>query len=248
MNYIIYHSNSSLTGKELKKALNIPGGTSDPGERQNKLIRWGNRSSIRFTPRAVLNNNEACGKAADKRVALQFLSQNNIKTVPLVDRFTGELLVGRPDSHMQGQDFFLISSERDFRLAKEHLGCTHFTTYIPCDREYRVHVFRGQVIARSEKRMGDNATSLTVRNFETGWIFHNVDSLPAEIETLALNAFQSMGLDFGACDIMKSINGNIYILEINTAPSLVKEQEDGTVERMSNFNVYVEKMRNWLNE
>lgn len=249
MNYIFYHGKSSLTGKELKNALGIEGGTEGPSTRPNKIIRWGNRGDLRFNASGpVLNRKEACNNASNKERALELMARANVSVPPAVTRFDGSLVVGRTDTHMQGSGLFIITCQRDFDLARDHLHCTHFMKYIPTEREYRVHVFRGQIIARSEKRMSDNATSLVVRNFETGWTFHYVDSVSREIDDAALRAMSSLGLDFGAVDVIKSVNGNVYVLEVNTAPSLVKEREDHVIERMPAFDLYVSKMRNWLNE
>lgn len=247
MSYIFYHNNSSTTGKELKVALEIDGGSSDPG-RQNKLIRWGNRGTIRYQAGAVLNKLEACNNAGNKQRALEIMNREHVSVPPMVNSFDGELLIGRTASHMQGKGAFLITSKRDFDLAKSHLECTHFMRYIPTEREYRVHVFRGQIIAQSEKRMSNNATSLHIRNFETGWVFHYLDGICPELKDIALRAVISLGLDFGAVDIIHSINGNFYVLEVNTAPSLVKEREDGSIDRMPAFDLYVKKFREWLNE
>lgn len=246
-NYILFHDNSNVTGKELRTALNIPGGTVDPGERSDHLIRWGNRGNIRFTPNKTLNKKEALDNSANKRRALGLLTQSNIKTVPLVDRFSGELLVARKDSHQQGEDFYLVASQRDFELA-QHLGCTHYTTFIPCEREYRIHMFGGSAIGIAEKRMGNSCSSLTIRNLANGWNFKYVDNCDENIKQISNDVIRVLGLDFAAVDIMRSVNGNIYVLEVNSAPALVIERDGGEVERVPMFDKYVLKMREWLNE
>jgi len=245
--YIFYHGNSSITGKELRAALNISGGSEDPGERSTHLIRWGNRMSIRFNPIKTLNKKEALDNSSNKRRALELLTQANIKTAPLTDRFGGELLVARKDSHQQGKDFYLVASQNDFELA-QHLGCTHYTKFIPCDREMRIHIFRGEIIGIAEKRMSDRCTSLTIRNFGNGWNFKYVDSCDENIKQISKDAVAALGLEFGAVDIMRSVNGNIYVLEVNSAPALVVERDGGAIERMPIFDKYILKMREWLGE
>lgn len=245
--YIFYHGNSSITGKELRAALNISGGSEDPGERSTHLIRWGNRMSIRFNPIKTLNKKEALDNSSNKRRALELLTQANVKTPPLTDRFEGELLVARKDSHQQGKDFYLVASQNDFELTR-HLRCTHYTKFIPCDREMRIHIFRNEIIGIAEKRMSDHCTSLTIRNFSNGWNFKYVNDCDDILKTIAKNAVVALGLDFAAVDIMRSVNGNVYILEANSAPALVVERDGGTIERMPIFNKYLEKFREWLNE
>jgi len=249
MNYILYHGNSSVTGKELKRVLGIEGGTEGPSSRPDKIIRWGNGADMRFNASgAVLNRKDACHNAGNKRRALELMATAHVNVPPVMTRFDGNLIVGRTDSHMQGNGTFLITSQRDFDMAKNNLGCTHFMAYVPTDREYRIHVFKDEVIAMSEKRMTDHCTSLHIRNFESGWVFRYLDDVPADIKNLAKASVSCLGLDFGACDIIKSVNGNLYVLEVNTAPSLVKVQEGSTeVEHMPAFDIYVAKIRAWIN-
>jgi hypothetical protein len=251
MNYIFYHANSSLTGRELKRALRIEGGTEGPGQRPNKFIRWGNRAQVRFNAAgSVLNRRESMDNAANKGRALELLTQNGINVPPAVTTFNGELVVGRTENHVRGSGLFLISSQRDFELAQRNLGCTHFMLYIPTEREYRVHVVRGEVIGVGEKRMADDATSLHIRNVDTGWTFRYIDNAPQNIKDIGLGAVQALGLDIGAVDVIKSTGNNLYVLEVNTAPSLVKEPETrgAQPELGPMFEAYKDALAVWLRD
>jgi glutathione synthase/RimK-type ligase-like ATP-grasp enzyme len=253
--YIFFHNISSLTGKELKKELHIDGGTTGPESKPNKMIRWGNSAESRYSARdAALNKKDALNNAADKERALQLMASANVKVPPHATRFEGDLLIGRTSNHTQGSGAFLITSQRDFDLASRNLHCTHFMAYVPTEREYRAHVFRGKVIAMAEKRMGNNATSLHIRNFETGWTFHYFDAIDQNSPEckIAIDAIRALGLDFGGVDIIKSVNGNVYVLEVNTAPSLVKEIKDASgnitsIEHGPAFNTYLANFRAFLN-
>lgn len=254
MDYIFYSDPSSITGRALKDALGINGGTQGPGERPARLIRWGSRAESRFQAAGgALNKKSALNDAANKGRSLDLLTAAGVNVPPAADRFTGDLLVGRTETHVGGSGFFLITSQRDFELASRNLHCSHFMAYIPTQREYRVHVFRGQVIGAGEKLMGENATSLHIRNVATGWKFryNNIDRIPRETERVACDAVRSLGLDFGAVDIIKSINDNLYVLEVNTAPSLVQRAEGGNrrdVDEGPVFDAYVAAFRQWLVE
>ncbi len=67
MDYLFYHDNSSVTGRELVRQLQghfgnnaISGGTNGPDRRPQRMIRWGNRSESRFNAvGGVLNNRSA---------------------------------------------------------------------------------------------------------------------------------------------------------------------------------------------
>lgn len=251
MDYLFYHDNSSVTGRELVRQLGINGGTNGPDRRPQRLIRWGNRGDSRFQAvGGVLNKKSALADASNKGRCLELLTQAGINTPPAATRFDGELLVGRTEQHVGGSGFFLVTSQRDFELA-QRLHCTHFMAYIPTAREYRVHVFNGAVIGAGEKLMGDNATSLHIRNTGSGWTFRysNIERIPRDVERVGVEAVQAIGLDFGAVDILKSTANNFYVLEVNTAPSLVKPVEGGArreVEVGPMFNEYLAAFRTWL--
>lgn len=261
MDYLFYHDNSSVTGRELVRQLQahfgnnaISGGSNGPDRRPQRMIRWGNRGESRFNAvGGVLNKRSGLNDASNKGRSLELLTQAGISVPPAADRFDGELLVGRTETHVGGSGFFLITSQRDFDLARQHLHCTHFMAYIPTQREYRVHVFNGQVIGAGEKLMSTDGTctSLHIRNVGTGWTFRyaNIDRIPRDAERVAVEAVAALGLDFGAVDILKSTGNNFYVLEVNTAPSLVKPVEGGArreVEHGPMFNEYVAAFRNWL--
>lgn len=105
-------------------------------------------------------------------------------------------------------------------------------------REYRIHVFNGEVILvqKKQRRSGwrENADySDTVRNLDGGWVFGISTANPsAEVRTAAINAIAACGLDFGAVDILakgqQGRESEVYVLEVNTAPG---QGGDTTTER-----------------
>lgn len=94
-------------------------------------------------------------------------------------------------------------------------------------KEFRVHVFKGQIIDLAEKRrMRVERRPETfdgyVRNLANGWVFcRDGVVLPDDGRRLAISACASLGLDFGAVDIIWNEKENkCYLLEVNTAPGL----------------------------
>ena len=94
-------------------------------------------------------------------------------------------------------------------------------------KEFRVHVFKGQVIDVSEKRKMSSIRRPEkfdgyIRNHINGWVFCR-DSVvePIDLRPISLAACAACGLDFGAVDVIWNEHENkCYVLEINTAPGL----------------------------
>lgn len=96
--------------------------------------------------------------------------------------------------------------------------------------EYRVHVFDGEVILyqkKSRKVDEDGEVELAegehadVRNLASNWVYRTGNLRRLErVEALATAAVHALGLDFGTVDIIKDENGDVFVLEVNTAPGL----------------------------
>jgi hypothetical protein len=204
--------------------------------RGDLVINWGSSTTHQALqhPAVVLNDPEAVNIAANKAYALQCLSNAEVPVpqytanyleacgwlqdgITVVQRncLTGHsargLHVLRPEeSH--GVDFV-----RQGRL---------FTKYIKKTHEYRVHVFMGVTIdvQRKMRRLDvpDEQVNWQVRNFDNGFTYGREGvSSDERLETIAEDAVDAMGLDFGAVDIIYNEHNDTYsVLEVNTAPGL----------------------------
>ena len=93
--------------------------------------------------------------------------------------------------------------------------------------EFRVHVFQGSVLDVVQKRRRNRderpeTFNNQIRSYDNGWVFcrDNVTRVP-EMDSLAISAVSSLGLDFGAVDIIYNESENqYYVLEVNTAPGI----------------------------
>ena len=72
-------------------------------------------------------------------------------------------------------------------------------------------------------RRRKTAMWLWMRNNKAGWGLDQIDMIP-KICNLGIAAVKSLGLDFGATDIIESDRGYLYVLEVNTAPALREER------------------------
>lgn len=61
-----------------------------------------------------------------------------------------------------------------------------------------------------------------IRSNKRGWKFKGVapTNVPKDIKKVSLAAVKALGLDFGAVDLVLDLEGNPYILEVNSAPGL----------------------------
>ena len=104
-----------------------------------------------------------------------------------------------------------------------------YVKYIDKDKEFRVHVFNGEVLDLQEKRRRSHARDENgnkpngiIRNLENNWVFcRNNIVEPDGIRELAIEAIKDIGLLFGAIDIIyNSTTKELFLLEVNTAPGL----------------------------
>ena len=114
-------------------------------------------------------------------------------------------------------------------------ACPLYVQYKKKKREFRVHVFKGEVIDITQKKKRkdfEGEINTKIRNYANGWVYCRDDIVvPEDLRTQAILAVNAIGLDFGAVDIIYNEKENkSYVLEINTAPGL----EGTTIEAYKN--------------
>ena len=122
-----------------------------------------------------------------------------------------------------GGDGIVIATSID-----EIVDAKLYTQGVNNDKEYRVHVFNGEVIdfvRKAQRRGEDNKPSHLIRNYKQGWVFIREGvQLPEVVAETAKSAVQALGLTFGAVDIctLKGTNEQeCVVFEVNTACGLV---------------------------
>lgn len=132
-------------------------------------------------------------------------------------------------------------------LTSEHQGVVEaplYVLYIPKKSEYRVHVFRGQVVdvQRKARRsdVPDDKINWKIRNMEGGFVFARGEALgdvPEDVLIHSVYAVSACGLDFGAVDVIfNEKHQKAYVLEVNTAPGLSGATLEGYVKRFGELN------------
>lgn len=233
--YLLYHQRSKPTGEIIAQALNINHGMNANEVDRDLLIRWGSRrdSWIDGEFLKVINPFRSIALASDKLQSLQVMDNWEVDdlriNVPdwdedpeaLAER-VGYPILGRKRHHARGMDVKLCLQRRDYRIRKDGTRASdYYIQYIPTVREFRIHVVGNEVIRVQGKFLDHpNEAVSYVRNFGTGYRFRAPrNRLNRRRLKMAINAVKSLGLDFGAVDLLIGDDGETYILEVNTAPS-----------------------------
>jgi len=229
---IIYPYNmTSRSGRQLAEALNTrrvyPNRNYRP-RRRHVIVNWGNSIVPSWYPRAWnwMNDPHAVQRAVNKLECLDTLSEKGI-AVPEYTVYPAEANAWLEQGHSVIERHIMNShSGRGIVLTtpeEEEVGDAHFyTKYVGARREYRVHVFNGQVLlVVQKKRRNGTEQDDVVRNWHSGWVYAAEDITPLSEAAVhdAILAVNAMGLVFGAVDVITRRDSH-YILEINTSPGL----------------------------
>lgn len=195
------------------------------------IINWGVSTAI---PVPVhYNVPHAIQKASNKLQAFIQMDDNGVKCVDFTEDAkealkwcqAGQTVVARTKlTGHSGDGILIIEKGKVTSLAQMmEYEAPLYTRYIFKEREYRVHVVGGKVIdtQRKIKDPEKEVTSWKVRSHDNGFIFARNGIDPSKVRNdMAVKACGSLGLDFGAVDIIQDKAGTYYVLEVNTAPGL----------------------------
>lgn len=132
-------------------------------------------------------------------------------------------VLARKDAHMDGNDIALTLQSEDLRLRREQ-GFDFITEFIPIKEEYRVFVYRRQLLGSYIKILAHPEKYLRIgRTEQNGWEheFLGRGETPEGMIEICAKAVDALKLDFGAVDVIQSKeNDKFYVLEVNTAPGV----------------------------
>jgi len=245
MNFLYYKKRKTgKTGRELVKRLRIRSqrsverGLVSP-HRINKIIRWGTTETFGENEECMeLNTCHAVMNSSNKIKSLQLMKEADVSVPWFTDnRETATEynknfpIVGRTTNHQGGSNFRVTYPTTFPNLTNDRLS-SHWLELIPIHKEWRVHVFRGEVIGVSRKTdegVEHRITNRLTRNHSNGWRFIrcDLDFVQDRLKEIAIEAIKALSLDFGAVDIILSTGEEnnatgrkYYVLEVNSAPSL----------------------------
>ena len=110
-------------------------------------------------------------------------------------------------------------------------GAPLYTRYVKKRDEFRVHIFRGEVLDIQRKALSteraneaaakDEDINWKIRNLANGFVYVRQGfTTPDFVVQAARNVVDMVGLDFGAVDVVQNGNDRAYVLEVNCAPGL----------------------------
>lgn len=202
------------------------------------LVNWGRSDlAVRGAPQLVLNKPEAVARATNKLKTFERLTLRGVQTVPWTIekrvasswQSAGSVVYARTILNGHSGAGIILTHPGEGLVPHAPL----YTKGILKAHEYRVHVFRNEVLDFAKKRRRSNVdTNNYIKNLSNGWVFcRDGVVLPDKVRNLALRALSALELDFGAIDILyKESESRAYILEINTSPGL----QGTTLERYTN--------------
>lgn len=224
------------------------------------IVNLGITEAVDCTAR-LLNSQDMVRKASNKRQARVTFHEAGVPspklTLRAADLTSADLpVVGRTSYHKKGEGFWFCKTSQDAQRAVRS-GATHFLQFIPNTHEYRVHLFvRTKALNKDKREAKDYVSAKLVekvwqgrgnpdpdqpqKNHEFGWVFLGPQNKRDEeldvVRMAAKQAIASLGLDFGAVDVMYSIRSKEpFVLEVNSTPSLSDDQA-------STCSVYAERL------
>lgn len=235
----------SVSAKSLANALGVKRvrPTYD-ARRRDIIINWGNsRPSEILHAEHDLNKHSAIALACNKLKTFNTLNGMGFTSIPDYTAHAEEAESWLQEGHKvyarqtltghSGSGIVIVGPSDPLVYAPL------YTKETKHKHEFRVHVFKGEVIdvQQKKKKLGHVGGTSGIRNHSNGWIYARCDiDVPDIVLTAATKAVTILGLDFGACDIgYRERDNKAFLFEINTAPGLYGTTLQKYVDTFTNY-------------
>jgi hypothetical protein len=182
-------------------------------------IRWGCISKVP-SGRNVLNKLSSMQMTTDKGGFRRLLQEKSLCPPSWGIGWGAEPIypcVVRPSHHAKSQNFVIANSWSEMFQAMSRFDTPYCSQLIEKEAEYRINILQGRVLCVIEKSAKDEK-DVTFSQGTTSILYWS--EWPIVGVRLAIAAVQLSGLDFAGVDVIKSKDGNYYVLEVNTCPLL----------------------------
>lgn len=246
---ILYSGRSSKTGRDLLnkfKPLTRKAFRKRTQRRFNTdvILRWGSTEVFNnLRGRIELNTLDAVTNASNKLTMMQKLVGANIPTANILFNPYNEQQ-DVIDNFRDDNGGFFVRGYNDIVRYDDTVLLNDKYISKPVEnkrREYRVHVFNGEIIAIYEKIPNDENVRL-FKSHNCHFELKNIDNcrLTQDDKQVCIDAVSSLGLLFGGVDLMRDKNKKVYVSEVNSAPALNGTNIDRYVTKITE---YVQAMR-----
>lgn len=184
------------------------------------------------------------GAGTDKLTQFQRFESANVP----IPEFTCNIDVARswlPDGSIVCRTLLRSSEGKGIVIADtadQVVAAPLYTKYFKKKKEFRVHVFDGQVIDVQEKRKKRDILErdTRIRNVHNGYVFCREGLMePQQLRDIAIRAVSALGYRFGAVDIAYNEHRDeCVVFEVNSNPGL----------QGSTLQTYTNAIANWYKE
>lgn len=233
---LLPYKQGSMSARELARAAGVLRlkVTDDSQFRQRPgdvIVNWGNHTYVNLEGVKYLNHQYAVSLARDKRAAFQQFTNAKVPTlewtidIAVAQRWydEGNVVIQRNTATGQAAAGIVVcDSTLPGNVRPDGRGVL-WTKYFKRKQEFRIHVWRNDVLDIQEKRKKRDAEADSrIRSHDNGWVFCREGvTCPEAVSLAAVAAVRSLGLDFGAVDVGWNEKGQRpAVFEVNTAPGL----------------------------
>jgi glutathione synthase/RimK-type ligase-like ATP-grasp enzyme len=192
------------------------------------VINWGSTSRPeRIRLAHIVNDPQCVRRAANKLV--YFTEMRDMEYMPF---FTTDMEEARQYMEETGCDMIerhVLNGHKGMGIEVRKFAdlltpAPLYVEYIKKRDEYRIHIMNGEILSKNKKgiRKGqENDVNYQIRNYHEGWIYLRDREVPNAVCNVALDAVKTLGLDFGAVDVLWNQKRERAVpIEVNTAPGL----------------------------
>ena len=239
---ILYSNKSSKTGKELREkfkgiASKVIKKRTNKRLRTDVLLRWGSSEEFsRLTSRLELNTLQAVNNTSNNLEMMKTLVSSSIKTPDvLFDLSDSEVM----DTYRDDDGgFYVRGSNHEMRYDDAlKFGDLYISKpVLNKRREYRVHVFNGEVIAVYEKiPLEEDIRLYKSYNCKFRLVDTTRSRLSVDDLNICISAVNALGLLFGGVDLLSNKSQDVFVTEVNSAPGLNGTNIDRYVNKITEY-------------